>query len=170
MNTGHAASNLEVRLDLAVASIGLLVSSPVLLVIALGVRMALGRPVFFRQKRPGRDGLLFTIYKFRTMVEPDFYSGASDEQRLSYFGAWLRRTSLDELPELWNVLRGELSPVGSRPLLMQYVDRYPPGAEPTTRSLAQSHGMAAATWSQRDHVGAALRPRHLECRSSVLLA
>jgi sugar transferase EpsL len=132
----------------------LIVSSPVLLVIVLGVR-ALGRPVFFRQKRPGRDGRLFTIYKFRTMVEPDFYSGASDEQRLSCFGAWLRRTSLDELPELWNVLRGELSPVGSRPLLMQYVDRYPPEQSrrhevlPRVTGWPQLHGRNATTWEQR---------------------
>jgi Bacterial sugar transferase len=89
------------------------------------------------------------------MVEPDFYSGASDEQRLSCFGAWLRRTSLDELPELWNVLRGELSPVGSRPLLMQYVDRYPPEQSrrhevlPRVTGWPQLHGRNATTWEQR---------------------
>ena len=72
------------------------------------------------------------------MLEPDFYSGASDEQRLSCFGAWLRRTSLDELPELWNVLRGELGPVGSLPLLMQYVDRYPRSRADDTKSCPES--------------------------------
>lgn len=156
MNIGHAVPIWKRCFDLAIASVGLIVSSPLLLVIAIGVRMTLGRPVLFRQKRPGRDGRPFTIYKFRTMVEPDLHSGAgSDEQRLSRFGVWLRHTSLDELPELWNVLRGEMSLVGPRPLLMHYVDRYTPEQSrrhevlPGITGWAQVHGRNAITWEQR---------------------
>ncbi|MEA3341976.1 MAG: sugar transferase, partial [Chloroflexota bacterium] len=111
--------------DLALALLALLLLSPLLALLALLVRLRLGAPVFFRQQRPGLHGEPFTIYKFRTMT------GARDAQanplpdveRLTPFGQFLRRASLDELPELFNVLKGEMSLVGPRPLLMQYLER-----------------------------------------------
>jgi lipopolysaccharide/colanic/teichoic acid biosynthesis glycosyltransferase len=113
-------------IDVAGAAAGLLVLSPVLAAIAVAARASQGTPVLFRQVRPGLDGRLFTILKFRTMRPPrpgeDRF--LSDGQRVSPLGRFLRRTSLDELPELWNVLRGEMSLVGPRPLLVEYLDRY----------------------------------------------
>jgi sugar transferase EpsL len=113
-------------LDLFLALPGFLLLSPFLLLIALIVRWRLGAPVLYRQLRPGLQGKPFAIYKFRTMH--DAYDGEGqllpDELRMTRLGRWLRSLSLDELPELWNVLRGEMSLVGPRPLLMQYLDRY----------------------------------------------
>jgi lipopolysaccharide/colanic/teichoic acid biosynthesis glycosyltransferase len=113
-------------IDVAGAAAGLLVLSPVLAAIAAAVRASQGAPVLFRQVRPGLDGRPFTILKFRTMRPPrpgeDRF--LTDGQRVSPIGRFLRRTSLDELPELWNVLRGEMSLVGPRPLLVEYLDRY----------------------------------------------
>src|SRR3712207_746138 len=95
---------------------------------AAAVLLSMGRPVLFRQKRPGKGGVPFFLYKFRTMSSERGPDGEllPDAQRLTRVGAFLRRTSLDELPQLWNVLRGELSLVGPRPLLMQYLERYSP--------------------------------------------
>jgi sugar transferase EpsL len=102
--------------------------SPLLAVVALLVRTKLDRPVLFRQQRPGLHGKPFTIYKFRTMTNNRDENGnlLPDAERLTRLGRFLRRTSLDELPELWNVMKGEMSIVGPRPLLMQYLDRYTP--------------------------------------------
>lgn len=113
-------------LDLALTVIGGLVALPLILLIAFLVRIFLGRPVVFQQRRPGYRGLPFTLYKFRTMKELHTTHAMphSDEARLTPLGRLLRATSLDELPELYNVLRGEMSLVGPRPLLMQYLDRY----------------------------------------------
>src|SRR5579862_208397 len=114
--------------DKLVALVLLIVLSPLIIVVAALIRLKLGSPIFFRQVRPGYHGQLFEIVKFRSMaiaVHPD-KELATDSQRLSAFGAFLRSSSLDELPELWNVLRGELSLVGPRPLLIQYLDRYSP--------------------------------------------
>jgi sugar transferase EpsL len=113
-------------IDVTVAIGVLVVLSPVLLVIAAAVAVALGRPVLFRQERPGLRGRPFTLYKFRTMSSATDANGAllPDAERLTRFGRFLRSSSLDELPELVNVLRGEMSLVGPRPLLMQYLDRY----------------------------------------------
>lgn len=113
-------------LDVAGAALGLVVLSPVLACIALAVVVAQGRPVFFRQARPGLGGRPFTIVKFRTMrpTRPGEISYMTDPVRVTRLGRFLRETSLDELPELWNVLRGDMSLVGPRPLLMAYLDEY----------------------------------------------
>ena len=141
--------------DVVVASSVLLVTSPLLFLIAISVRAVLGRPVLFRQQRPGLNGRPFIIYKFRTMRGSPDSSLESDAQRMSPFGAFLRHTSLDELPELWNVLRGEMSMVGPRPLLMQYLDRYSPEQRrrhevlPGLTGWAQINGRNAVTWADR---------------------
>ena len=110
----------------------LVITSPmwlaVISVLALAVRIKMGRPVFFRQQRAGRHGTPFHVIKFRTMIEEQNESGRLllDTERLTRFGTWLRTTSMDELPELFNVLKGDMSLVGPRPLLLRYVDRYSP--------------------------------------------
>lgn len=130
---------------------------PVLGIVAVLVRLRLGRPVFFRQMRPGRDERPFELLKFRTMTDARGPDGSllPDQRRLTPFGRWLRSTSLDELPELLNVLRGDMSLVGPRPLLMQYLPLYsdrhrrrhdvPPGLT----GLAQVSGRNALTWAER---------------------
>ena len=132
-------------LDLALTLIGGLVALPLIILIAILVRVFLGSPVVFRQRRPGYRGLPFTLYKFRTMKELPGADGTphSDFERLTPLGRLLRTTSLDELPELYNVLRGEMSLVGPRPLLMQYLDRYT--VEQARRMLALP-GMSG--WAQ----------------------
>jgi lipopolysaccharide/colanic/teichoic acid biosynthesis glycosyltransferase len=117
----------------------------------------MGRPVLFRQRRPGLHGKPFTLFKFRTMTDArDAQSNLlPDDQRLSPLGRFLRSTSLDELPELWNVLMGEMSLVGPRPLLMQYLGRYTPYQErrhevrPGVTGWAQINGRNAITWEQK---------------------
>jgi sugar transferase EpsL len=114
--------------DIVGASVGIILFAPVMLVVALLVLLTMGRPVLFRQQRPGLRGKPFTLYKFRTMRDARTPSGEllPDELRLTTFGKWLRSTSLDELPELFNVLKGDMSLVGPRPLLMEYLPRYSP--------------------------------------------
>src|SRR5690554_6575019 len=109
-------------LDMTIGSAALVTAAPVMVAVATVVRVRMGPPVIFRQTRPGRDGKPFTAYKFRTMRD----GGGSDAERLTPIGRFLRATSLDELPQLWNVLRGDMSLVGPRPLLMEYLDRYTP--------------------------------------------
>lgn len=114
-------------LDAAISAVSLVALSPVLAATALAVRQKLGSPVIFKQQRPGLDGQPFDIYKFRTMTDecdPKTGELLSDEARLTDFGKWLRSTSLDELPELYNVLKGDMAIVGPRPLLMRYLSRY----------------------------------------------
>ena len=113
-------------LDVWMSAVGLLVLSPVLAVIAGGLLLSQGRPILFRQERPGLHGRPFRIAKFRTMrtPSPDEVAHQTDDIRVTRIGRFLRTTSLDELPELWNVLRGEMSVVGPRPLLMAYLDSY----------------------------------------------
>lgn len=114
--------------DIVAATAGLVVLSPVLLVIAIAVRVTMGSPILFRHVRPGLHERPFTLIKFRTMRPPtaDEVWYLTDEARLGRLGRFLRSTSLDELPELWNVLRGEMSVVGPRPLLMEYLTEYTP--------------------------------------------
>ena len=143
--------------DLLAASLGLLVISPVLLVIAILVRIYHGSPVLFGQKRPGLHGQPFRIFKFRTMTDARAADGSPlpDEQRLTRLGRFLRASSLDELPELFNVLRGEMSLVGPRPLLMQYLERYSPEQSrrhdvlPGITGWVQVNGRNALTWEDK---------------------
>jgi sugar transferase EpsL len=144
-------------LDVVLAMIALLILSPVLIVIAALVWVKLGRPIFFKQDRPGLNSQPFTLIKFRTMDPQDDgpNDGSSDEKRLSSFGSQLRSTSLDELPELWNVLRGDMSLVGPRPLLMQYLPLYTPRqslrhrVRPGITGWAQINGRNSTPWDER---------------------
>ncbi len=143
--------------DIVSAGLALLVLSPVMAVVALLVRIKLGSPVIFGQKRPGYKTELFTIYKFRTMLDTRDAAGKllPDADRLPHFGRVLRSTSLDELPELWNVLKGEMSWVGPRPLLIAYLDRYSPEQNrrhdvlPGVTGWAQVNGRNAISWSEK---------------------
>lgn len=144
-------------LDIFGALLGLIFLSPLFLVVALLVRHKLGSPVIFRQERAGKDGQPFVIYKFRTMTDERDKDGSllPDEKRLTRFGAFLRSTSIDELPELWNVLKGEMSLVGPRPLHVRYIGRYSKEqarrleVKPGITGLAQISGRNSLTWEDR---------------------
>ena len=164
-------------LDRALAAAALVVLSPVLGGVALLVRRRLGSPVLFRQVRPGLHGRPFEMVKFRTMTDARSAAGdlLPDADRLPAFGQWLRSTSLDELPELWNVARGEMSLVGPRPLLTRYLGRYTPeqarrhDVRPGVTGWAQVNGRNAIAWDQKfaldvwyaDHVSLGLDLRIL---------
>ena len=148
---------LKRTFDLLVASTLLLLLAPVLGGLALMIRWKLGRPVLFRQLRPGRGGRPFTMVKFRTMRDRTDTDGRPlpDAERLTGLGRTLRSLSLDELPELWNVVRGEMSLVGPRPLLLEYLPRYSPrqarrhDVRPGITGWAQVNGRNALDWPAR---------------------
>lgn len=143
--------------DLVLAVPALAVAMPVMMLVSLGVATVLGRPVIFAQKRPGLGGRTFQFHKFRTMTSERDHAGdlKPDAQRLTAFGRVLRTLSLDELPQLWNVVRGDMSLVGPRPLLTEYLDRYSPRQArrhevlPGITGWAQVNGRNALTWEQK---------------------
>lgn len=156
-------------IDILIAGLTLILTCPIQLVVALLVRINLGSPVLFKQQRPGRSGRMFTMYKFRTMrdITEDL---VSDEDRITPFGSWLRSTSLDELPELLNVLKGDMSIVGPRPLLPEYLPLYTARqarrheVRPGVTGLAQVKGRNAMPWAER----LAWDVRYVETRSFAL--
>lgn len=157
----HKASFYETYikrlLDIVLSGGALLVLSPVLLITALLVRVKLGSPVIFCQPRPGKDEKIFNLYKFRSMTDARDENGQllPDEIRLTKFGKLLRSTSLDELPELWNIFKGDMSIVGPRPLLVEYLPYYTEeeklrhDVRPGLTGLAQVNGRNNLTWEQK---------------------
>lgn len=151
------AKYIKRMLDFILSLIALIVLSPLMIIIGILVRIKLGRPVIFKQKRPGKDEKIFTLYKFKTMTDEKDEQGnlLADEKRLTKFGKFLRSTSLDELPELWNILKGEMAIVGPRPLLVEYLPLYNEeqkhrhDIKPGLTGLAQISGRNAIQWEEK---------------------
>lgn len=160
-------------LDIVLSIIAIIILSPILLIVAILVRVKLGSPIIFKQERPGKEGQIFELYKFKTMLDPQTRDGKkitdserlefiekgidilSDQERLTKFGRTLRATSLDELPSLWNILIGDMSFVGPRPLAKIYLPYYTSEemkrhrVRPGLTGLAQVNGRNAASWKKR---------------------
>jgi lipopolysaccharide/colanic/teichoic acid biosynthesis glycosyltransferase len=144
-------------LDVSFSAAGLLITAPVIALTALLIRATLGSPILFAQERPGFKGRAFVLYKFRSMTDARTGAGEplADEARLTAFGAWLRKSSLDELPQLWNVLKGDMSLVGPRPLLMEYLPLYDARqarrheVRPGITGWAQVKGRNALSWAEK---------------------
>jgi len=144
-------------MDIAFVSIGLCVLAPVLVLVAILIRVKLGSPILFRQKRPGREGVPFMMYKFRSMTDDRDALGEllPDKDRLVPFGQFLRSSSLDEFPALWNVLKGDMSLVGPRPLLMEYIPLYSMEqmrrheVRPGITGWAQANGRNSLSWEEK---------------------
>ena len=158
--------------DRLVAAIVLLLLSPILLIVAIAVYIRMGSPVVFSQQRPGKHGQIFTCYKFRTMTNDSDANGKllPDQQRITSFGKFLRKTSLDELPQLWSVLKGDMSFVGPRPLLVQYLPYYSERESlrhsvlPGITGLAQINGRNLLRWEDRLELDA----QYVEKQSLIL--
>lgn len=144
-------------LDVCCALAAMIVFCWLYAIVAILVRMKLGKPVIFKQARPGKDEKIFNLYKFRTMTDERDENGEllPDDVRLTKFGRWLRSTSLDELPEAWNILKGDMSVIGPRPLLVRYLDRYDEhqkhrhDVRPGLSGWAQVHGRNTVTWEEK---------------------
>ena len=144
-------------IDILVAGVTLVITLPIMMLVAVAIMISLGRPVLFRQERPGLHGRPFDMLKFRTMSNATDPEGQllADEVRLGRLGRFLRETSLDELPELWNIVRGDMSLVGPRPLLMRYMDRYSSEqllrfrAKPGLTGWAQIKGRNSLSWEEK---------------------
>jgi lipopolysaccharide/colanic/teichoic acid biosynthesis glycosyltransferase len=144
-------------LDRMVAAIALIVLSPIILIVAIAIYFRIGFPLIFTQPRPGKNSRIFTFYKFRTMTDERDNEGnlLPDEKRLLPFGEFLRKTSLDELPQLWNVLKGDMSFVGPRPLMVNYLPRYSPeqarrhNVMPGITGWAQINGRNDINWEDK---------------------
>lgn len=151
------AKYIKRMLDFILSLIALIVLSLLMLIIGLLVRIKLGKPIIFKQKRPGKDEKIFTLYKFRTMTDEKDQNGnlLPDAKRLTKFGKTLRSTSLDELPELWNILKGEMAIVGPRPLLVEYLPLYNEkqkhrhDVRPGLTGLAQISGRNTIDWEEK---------------------
>ena len=154
---GIYESYLKRTLDVVLSFLALIVLSPVILIVAILVRLKLGTPIFFTQERPGKDEKIFKMYKFRTMTDEQDANGhlLPDSVRLTSFGKFLRSTSLDELPELWNILKGDMSIVGPRPLLIKYLpyyserEKFRHSVRPGLTGLSQINGRNCLDWDTR---------------------
>ena len=176
---------LKTCLDRTVAAGALIVSAPVMLAIGVAIRVSMGRPMLFAQERPGRGGRLFRVFKFRTMRDARGVDGRPlpDGERLTPLGRFLRASSLDELPQLWNVVKGDLSLVGPRPLLPQYLTLYSPEQArrhdvlPGITGWSQVNGRNGISWDEKlaldvwyvDHWSLALDAKVLLKTASVVL-
>ena len=155
--TGLYEAYVKRPLDCFLASLAFIMLSPVLGITALLVRVKLGSPVLFRQERPGKEEKIFSLYKFRSMSDARDKNGnlLPDDERLTSFGRMLRSTSLDELPELFNIIKGDMAVVGPRPLLVEYLpyyteeERHRHDVRPGLTGLAQIHGRNATTWDAK---------------------